>query len=139
MDHIFVIHCKSVVYLIFVQYHSLKNTQWYFCSQTVEHQPGSRNMHTCDLLNIKLHTWKLQHELNSMPTSHTMHTFSWNLIIHISLIDSKIYKLQIIPFGTTLCVCTQKYKHTSQKYNFLAYFPLTMKKGHTEWSNDNYH
>jgi len=118
MDHIFVIPCKSVVHLIFVQNHFLKNTQWHFCSHTVEHQTGSRNIHTCDLRNIKLHTKRLQHGLNSMPTSHTIHAFSWNSIIHISLLDSKFYKLQIIPFGTILCVSTQKYKHTSQKYKF---------------------
>lgn len=138
-DHIFVIPCKSVVHVIFVQYHFLKNTQWHFCSQTVEHQTGSRNMHMCDLLNIKLHTKKLQHGLNSMPISYIVHAFCWNSIIHISLPDSKLYKLQIIPFGTTLCVSTQTYKYMSQEYNFLENFPSTMKTGHIGWSNDNYH
>jgi len=115
MDHIFVIPCKSVVHLIFVQYHFLKNTQWHICSHTVEHQTGSCNMHMCDLLNIKLHAKKLQHGLNSMPTCHTIHAFSWNSIIHISLLNFTSYKSFHLQQH---CVSTQKYKHTSQKYNF---------------------
>lgn len=50
-----------------------------FCSRTVEYQTGSRNMRTCDLLNIKLYTEKLQHDLNSMAHQPYNTCFQLNL------------------------------------------------------------
>jgi len=136
---------RHPVQVIFAQYHLLKK-QRHFRSRTSEHGTGSCKMRTCDLLNITLHTEKLQVGLNSMLTSHTIHAFSWNSITRVSLLDWKLHELtnnsircnsaiQYAEIHQTLKLIINK----SQKYNFWEYFMSTMKMGHTGWSDDDYH